>query len=238
MDLKKNYYGILGLTKESTQSEIKKRYYKLSFTHHPDKGGDSLIFAEITESYNVLSENRNEYDAKSKFGREYDENYELLDYKFGTIKSEWEDSKLENWKKENQLNIVVEVGDDFDGKVTYTRFITCKDCGGSGKDLKSKIVIRDEDGNVLKIFDGEDGCDYCEGSGKNPFGEECGFCAGKGKIGSEDCKKCEGDRRILGKQTLTNIKLQNTTEPTKIEFMGHTSKEGKGKVGHLYLMKK
>ena len=62
MDFKKNYYTTLGIPKDSTEKDIKKTYYKLSFTHHPDKGGDALVFAEITEAYNVLSENREEYD--------------------------------------------------------------------------------------------------------------------------------------------------------------------------------
>jgi len=236
MDFNKNYYALLGVSKESTEKEIKKTYYKLSFTHHPDKGGDALIFAEITEAYDCLSsELREDYDKKSKYGKNYDETYELLNYEFDSFKKGWDEDKLEDWKKNNQLNIIIEIGDDFDGTLKYERYLTCKSCGGSGKDLKSKIVIRDDDGNVLKIFDGDEGCDYCEGSGKNPFGDECGFCAGKGKVGSEDCKSCNGDKRILGNQTLKGIKLKESEEYTKIDFMGHASKEGKGKVGHLYL---
>ena len=40
MDLNKNYYQILGVTIDSEPNQIKKAYYKLSFMHHPDKGGD------------------------------------------------------------------------------------------------------------------------------------------------------------------------------------------------------
>ena len=54
MDFNKNYYNILGVNHESTEKEIKKSYYKLSFTHHPDKGGDESIFSEITEAYDIL----------------------------------------------------------------------------------------------------------------------------------------------------------------------------------------
>lgn len=239
MDINKNYYAILGVSKESTEKEIKKTYYKLSFEHHPDKGGDPMIFSELTEAYDCLSsEFRDEYDIKSRFGKNYDESYEFLNYEFDSLKSGWDKSIYENWKKDNQLNILVKVGEDFDGKVTYERYLTCKECGGSGKDLKSKIVIRDDNGDVIKIFDGDEGCDFCDGTGKDPFGDECGFCVGKGKVGSENCKKCNGDKRILGKQTLTNIKLNDSDEPTKLDFMGHSSKEGKGKVGHLFILKK
>jgi len=238
MDLKKNYYGILGVDKKSTQNEIKKKYYKLSFEHHPDKGGDSVIFSEITEAYDCLSSDlRDEYDSKSRYGSNYDESYEFLNYEFDSLKSGWSESKYEDWKKDNQLNIVVRVDEDFDGKLTYERYLTCKECGGSGKDLKSKIVIRSDNGEILKIFDGDEGCDFCDGTGKDPFGEECGFCVGKGKVGSENCKKCNGDKRVLGKQTISGVKFKEGENPTKVEFMGHTSKDGKGKVGHLWVLK-
>jgi DnaJ family protein A protein 2 len=79
MNLSKNYYNILGVSNKSSEKEIKKAYYKLSFTHHPDRGGDSNIFSEITEAYDVLcSEVRSEYDQKSKFGNNYNEYFELF----------------------------------------------------------------------------------------------------------------------------------------------------------------
>lgn len=236
MDFSKNYYGILGLTNQASQKEIKKNYYKLSFKHHPDKGGDANLFSQITEAYDCLcSDEKKEYDKKSRWGRNYDEIYELLDYDFEGIKESWDVEKIKKLKKNNQLDILVTVDDKFDGTVSYERFLTCKKCGGTGKDLSSKIIIKDENGNILKIFEGNDGCDYCEGSGKNPFGQECGVCAGKGKVGTQNCKTCDGERRILGNQTIKGIKLHSEDEITKVEYMGHVSKEGKGLVGHLYI---
>ena len=74
MNLNINYYSILGVRNDVTEKEIKKAYYKLSFSMHPDKGGDTLAFAEITEAYDVLcSDLRKEYDLKSKFGNNYNE---------------------------------------------------------------------------------------------------------------------------------------------------------------------
>jgi curved DNA-binding protein CbpA len=54
--LMKDFYEILGIAKDATQEEIKKKYRKLSKEHHPDKGGDGKLFAEITEAYQVLSD--------------------------------------------------------------------------------------------------------------------------------------------------------------------------------------
>ena len=43
MDKNKNYYSILGVAKDAEEKVIKKSYYKLSFEHHPDKGGILLF---------------------------------------------------------------------------------------------------------------------------------------------------------------------------------------------------
>jgi curved DNA-binding protein CbpA len=167
MDVNKNYYSILEISKTATDKEIKKSYYKLSFTHHPDRGGESSYFGEMTEAYDVLSsELRVEYDKKSKWGYEYDESLELLNYEFSNSRPGWDDSKLNDWINKNQLNILIYIDEKFNGKIEYQRWVTCKTCGGDGKDTTSKIQIKDENGNLLKLFEGSDGCDFCEGSGK------------------------------------------------------------------------
>lgn len=239
MDFNKNYYINLGLENTADKSTIKKKYYTLSMTHHPDKGGDSLIFAEISEAYTILSDEKlkNEYDIKSKYGLNYDETNELLKYSSDV---KWDDDKYQKFKKNELLNIIVYVDDTFKGKVEYERWVLCKTCNGSGKDLDSKIKIKDKDGNIIKTFDGDDGCDFCEGTGKDWKGNDCGFCFGVGKVGSNDCEKCNGEKRILGIQKLSSIKIPDNfdTEPIKIESMGHTSKTTPGKSGHLYIIKK
>jgi len=80
MDLNKNYYGILGVSNTSTEKEIKKSYYKLSFVNHPDKGGDQVIFTKMTEAYDILCGlDRKTYDLKSKFGNNYNEYFEFFE---------------------------------------------------------------------------------------------------------------------------------------------------------------
>ena len=238
MDFVKNYYAILGINRSSEEKEIKKAYYKLSFTHHPDKGGDKIIFGEISEAYNTLcSDKRVEYDIRSKWGNNYYEKTEILDFEFTNNAKAWDEDKFEDWKKINQLNIVVHIDDTFDGSIEYERFITCKDCGGDGRDTKSKIEIKDVDGNLLKLFDGSDGCDFCEGIGTDWKGEPCYFCGGKGKVGWSDCKTCNGEKRILGKQKLSGIKIPNKEKRHMVEAMGHSSKDERGKVGQLWLVR-
>jgi DnaJ-class molecular chaperone len=238
MNLQTNYYKVLGVKHQSTDVEIKKAYYKLSFEYHPDKnsGVDTELFNSISEAYSVLSnsELRIEYDRKSKWGKDYNELEELyvvsVDFDF-----EKENKKYEDFKKNQVLNIIETVDNNFFGTIEYQRWVICKTCNGTGKDLKSKFVIKDDEGNVKGIFDSDDGCDFCEGSGKDPFGNKCSFCFGQGKLGSKDCQTCKGDKRILGKQKLTKIKLEKEKDETIIKHMGHFSKNEPGKVGDLIL---
>ena len=59
-----SYYNTLGVEKDASQDEIKKAYRKLVIVHHPDKGGDSEKFKEISQAYETLSdpEKRQQYD--------------------------------------------------------------------------------------------------------------------------------------------------------------------------------
>jgi DnaJ-class molecular chaperone len=241
MDLNKNYYGILFVEKNASEKEIRKAYYKLSFEYHPDRNRDvdPIKFSSITEAYDILSsEQRSDYDKRSKWGSSYDESTELLDFEFSNNAKGWDESKLESWISQNQLNILIYIDDDFNGSIEYERYVSCKKCGGDGKDTDSKIQIKDENGNVIKLFDGSDGCDFCDGVGKDWKGESCYFCGGKGKVGFTDCKSCNGEKRILGKQKLTGIKFIKGDKSLKIESMGHTSKDERGKYGSVFLIRK
>ena len=61
-----NYYLVLGLTNDSSQSEIKNQYRKLAKQYHPDRNKDSSEekMAQINKAYEILSDKklRAEYD--------------------------------------------------------------------------------------------------------------------------------------------------------------------------------
>src|SRR3989344_4501229 len=62
----KDYYNILGITKNAGKDDIKKAFHRLAHKYHPDKkGGDSNKFKEVSEAYSILSDDkkRAEYDA-------------------------------------------------------------------------------------------------------------------------------------------------------------------------------
>ncbi|HEX5016319.1 MAG TPA: DnaJ domain-containing protein, partial [Actinomycetes bacterium] len=72
--LEKDFYAVLGVTKDASTDEIKKAYRKLARQYHPDKNaGDAKAeekFKEISEAYDVLSDEakRREYDELRQYG--------------------------------------------------------------------------------------------------------------------------------------------------------------------------
>jgi len=75
----KDYYGILGVSKNATEDEIRKAYRKLALRYHPDKTkGDKAgneKFLEINEANQVLSdpEKRKKYDQFGTDWKHYEE---------------------------------------------------------------------------------------------------------------------------------------------------------------------
>jgi len=62
---KRDYYEVLGVSKDASADEIKKAFRKAAVKHHPDKeGGDETKFKEINEAYEVLKDQqkRQRYD--------------------------------------------------------------------------------------------------------------------------------------------------------------------------------
>ena len=54
--MNKDYYSILDISRNATESEIKKAFRKKALQEHPDKGGDVEKFKEINKAYSVLSD--------------------------------------------------------------------------------------------------------------------------------------------------------------------------------------
>ena len=70
-----DFYKVLGLTRNATESEIKKAYRKLSLKYHPDKNPNNKeqaeeIFKKVSFAYGIIGDakKRKDYDT---YGRDY-----------------------------------------------------------------------------------------------------------------------------------------------------------------------
>ncbi len=89
----KDYYKILGVSKDASQDEIKKAFRKLALKYHPDKNKGNKEaeerFKEINEAYAVLSdpEKRKQYDTfgGSEFHKRYTQEDIFKNFDFGSI---------------------------------------------------------------------------------------------------------------------------------------------------------
>ncbi|MEE9565071.1 MAG: DnaJ domain-containing protein, partial [Candidatus Hydrothermarchaeaceae archaeon] len=64
---KRDYYDVLGVSRDASEAAIKKAYRKLAMKYHPDRNkeaGAEEKFKEISEAYGVLSddEKKRQYD--------------------------------------------------------------------------------------------------------------------------------------------------------------------------------
>ncbi|RPI74728.1 MAG: J domain-containing protein [Desulfobacteraceae bacterium] len=92
----KDYYQILGLSRNASAEEIKKSYRKLAMQYHPDRNKDKKAegqFKEISEAYAVLSdtEKRKQYDmfGAEGFQQRYTQDDIFRNFDFGSIFSEF-----------------------------------------------------------------------------------------------------------------------------------------------------
>lgn len=83
----KDYYNILGISRDATDRQIKKAFRKLAIKFHPDKNkskGAEEKFREIAEAYKILSDEkkRKQYDQFGEEGMKKQPGFEGFDFNF------------------------------------------------------------------------------------------------------------------------------------------------------------
>lgn len=211
----KDYYKIIGVSKNSSQDEIKKAYRKLAHQHHPDKNGegDESKFKEINEAYQILGspEKRKQYD---QFGSNFSaqggpasswnnwdpSSFDInIDEIFGNIfRGGVGGFSTGSRRKPRGRDIIIDLElsleEAFRGVVKdieLRKFIKCSHCEGSGAEYGTKKKT----------------CETCGGSGEIKqarqilFGvfsqiQTCSTCNGEGEYPEKVCKECGGDGRV------------------------------------------
>jgi molecular chaperone DnaJ len=215
---KRDYYEVLGVSRDATEEEIKKAYRRLAMQYHPDRNpGDKEAeekFKEVAEAYEVLRdpEKRRRYDlygheglkagAAGFGGFEFDladalrifmsEGFTGFADLFGFGREEGRPSKARGSDLQIRLKLTLEeIARGTRKTLKVRKYVVCPECGGSGAPRGARPRV----------------CPVCHGSGqvrqvtRSLFGQfvnisTCHHCGGEGQVLDELCRRCGGDGRV------------------------------------------
>lgn len=235
---KRDYYEILGVTRTSTEVEIKRAYRSLAVQYHPDKNpGDAAAeenFKEAAEAYAVLSDaqKRAAYD---RFGHQgvgagaggfgFDPGFSNIEdifdiFGFGDMfggRAQRRTTVQRGADLRYDLEISLEdAATGKDEKLRIPRLETCGMCDGSGA----------EKGTTAET------CVTCSGSGQTRYSQgffsvmrTCANCQGKGQIVRTPCKTCRGQGRVEKEKTI-ELKI-----PAGVDTGSRLRVNGEGEAG-------
>ncbi len=247
----KDYYEILGVSRNASKEEIKKAYKKLAKKYHPDinKSPDAAEkFKEINEAAAVLTDEkrRAQYDrfgtaeegfggfsGFSDFGFDINDIFEsFFSSSFGGRASR----RKHHPKGESlRYDLVISLEEAATGttkEIEVTRLERCKKCNGSGAESRSDIKV----------------CPSCHGEGyvrktrRTPFGlfsttATCTTCGGKGKVITKRCKACKGQGLVEASKKI-EVKIPKGIDDgynLRIDGYGNEPAES-GKPGDLFVV--
>jgi molecular chaperone DnaJ len=220
--MSRDYYDILGVSKDASEGDIKRSYRKLAMKYHPDRNpGDSdaeTKFKESAEAYAVLSDphKRQQYDQFGQAGVEgqhghsgfggisMDDIFNQFGHVFGG-RNPFEDifgggaTRESHTIRGRDLRVSIqldleEVATGVNKTIKVKRMETCGECTGSG--AKSGTM--------------PSRCSTCNGNGqvkqmsRSFLGQfvnvtQCPNCSGSGEIIDNPCRICSGDGRVRKK---------------------------------------
>jgi molecular chaperone DnaJ len=245
---KRDYYEILGVSRDATDADIKKSYRNLALKHHPDRNsGDKHSeehFKEITEAYSVLSdgEKRGAYDRFGHSGSGNGGPFNGGGFGFGTTFSDVFNDIFTDFMGGGTAGARPQAGEDLlyrldisfiesakgtEKEIAITRKITCEDCSGDGIKPGTKPLI----------------CGACGGRGNVrhqqgffSISRTCSTCRGTGRIIKDYCGSCHGSGF---EKKAKNIKVSlpagvNTGNKLRLQGEGNSGYKG-GPYGDLYI---
>lgn len=251
---KRDYYEVLGVSKDASDAELKKSFRSLARKYHPDKNPDDdeaeMLFKELQEAYAVLSnpEQRRQYDmfghdspGGSPFGPGGFEgvNINLDDLFSGGFESIFSGmfggGRSSRGRRGNDILLRHQISleqafSESEIEITANLSSSCESCSGSG----------------AKTADDLRTCSTCDGQGRivqqarmGPFVQqmvsECPDCGGQGKIIRNPCSDCQGTGSTKREQTLRISIPRGTEDGLRLRQRGKGEPIGNGQPGDLYI---
>ncbi|KHN49029.1 Chaperone protein dnaJ 1, mitochondrial [Glycine soja] len=243
--LARDYYEVLGVSKNASSSEIKKAYYGLAKKLHPDTNKDDpeaeKKFQEVSMAYEVLKdeEKRQQYD---QVGHDAYVNQESTNgfggnSGFNPFEQMFRDHVTTYWTclrkcifcfSQTFIELsFMEAVRGCNKTITFQTEVLCNTCGGSGVPPGTRPET----------------CKRCKGSGVTyvqtgifRMESTCGTCKGTGKIVSNFCKSCKGTKVTKGTKS---VKLDimagiDNNETIKVYRSGGADPDGDNP-GDLYV---
>ena len=250
---KRDYYDVLGVSRNVSADELKKAYRKVAMKHHPDRNqGDKIAedkFKEASEAFEVLGdqEKRARYDqfghaaegmgsGMGGFGGAGGSGSGFGDV-FGDIFSEFfsgsSGSSAGRGERGSDLQYNMDISFDdavfgSSKEIDVPRMETCDSCSGLGAESEKDIKI----------------CGLCGGTGQQRVQQgffsvatTCSSCGGRGKTISNPCRTCHGRTRVSKtKRIRVNIPAGVATgSRIKLTGEGEHGANG-GSSGDLYIV--
>lgn len=213
----RDYYEILGLSKEASADDIKKTYRKLALKYHPDRNkeaGAEEKFKEISEAYAVLSDSdkRAQYDRFGHAG--IDSQYSSEDIFRGADFGGFGDIFEMFFGGGNRRG---PMGPRRGSDLQYDLYITFEEAAfGTRKDIEIPRTERCSNcsGTGAKPGTSPKRCPTCNGTGqirttRSGLGMQfvsttaCSTCHGRGQIVESPCPICNGAGRVRNTRKIT-----------------------------------
>jgi molecular chaperone DnaJ len=251
---KRDYYTVLGVSREASEEDIKKSYRKLAMKHHPDRNPDDKSaeekFKEAKEAYEVLCDARKRaaydqfghagVDSSAGFGagaRGGAEGFGGFADAFGDIFGE-----IFGQGRGGRANGVYRGAD-----LRYNLELSLEEAA-KGTEVKIRIPALEEcatcKGTGAKPGTQPKQCPTCHGRGEVRVSQgffsiqqACPQCHGTGKVIPEPCATCNGAGRLKKHKTLS-VKIPagvDTDDRIRLTGEGEAGMNG-GPHGDLYVV--